>query len=141
MTIDQWKTERLLEEGCLRTVTTKITIDEEVWSKDAKYVERYDRFSLYLIRGNVDGRLTYIDIRPNGLHAHNVRAMMECVCFQARKLLQTGTWGESDLIDAWAGRQFRPRGTCEQCKSDENHFGAVSSPLDAIAKYLRLQSA
>jgi hypothetical protein len=59
----------------------------------------------------------------------NKNPLLEVVFDHARALLAGGT-PVRGLIAAWRGTQFEPRGVCPQ-------LGAiVSSPLDAVARYL-----
>ena len=65
----------------------------------------------------------------------DARAQLEVICRQASALLQLGAWGLDDLTQAWRGTKFEPSGICPQVQ------GIVSSPLDAVARYLGLRLA
>jgi hypothetical protein len=60
----------------------------------------------------------------------DARAQLEVICRQASTLLQIGAWDLGDITAAWRGTKFEPSGVCPQVQ------GLVSSPLDAIARYL-----
>jgi len=60
----------------------------------------------------------------------DARAQLEVICRQASTLMQLGAWGLADLTAAWRGTKFEPSGVCPQVA------GIVSSPLDAVARYL-----
>jgi hypothetical protein len=60
----------------------------------------------------------------------DARAQLEVICRQASALMQLGVWGLEDLQATWRGTKFSPAGFCPQV------CGFVSSPLDAVARYL-----
>jgi hypothetical protein len=65
----------------------------------------------------------------------NARAQLEVICRQASALLQANVWSQDDLVRAWRATQFDPAGLCPQVE------GIVSSPLDAVARYLEKRGA
>jgi hypothetical protein len=108
---------------------------------------------LYVILGSAEGRPVIINITlgrsaecdmrfdnptANELAtqaANDTRAMIEVCCQQATALLQADVWSVDDLIAQWRGTKFDPSGACPQVQ------GVVSSPLDAVARYLQQREA
>ena len=58
------------------------------------------------------------------------KALVEIVCREANQLLQRGAWDAASLVAAWRGTRFDPEGMCPQVQ------GLVSSPLDAVARWI-----
>lgn len=82
--------------------------------------------------------MRFTDSNANDLATQAVndtRAMIEVICRQATALLQADIWSIDDLIEQWRRTQFEPAGVCPQVQ------GVVSSPLDAVARYLQQRGA
>jgi hypothetical protein len=112
--------------------TAKLTIGaHDLYAQMAFAGDRPIYITITISRGaNVEG---YADPVADELATQIVddaRAQLEVICRQASTLLQLGAWGLGDLTAAWRGTKFEPSGVCPQVA------GIVSSPLDAVARYL-----
>lgn len=89
---------------------------------------------IYLHAGwDSGGVLRYLDLRlSNGLDA-NVRAALEIIVKHAKALVDGGVWTIEDMKTQWRGTHMDPSGICLQVR------GAVTSPLDAAARYIEMK--
>lgn len=99
----------------------------ETWTQKLT-IGGYDMYVHTCFEGD---RLVYLSIQLSGMYEHNIRALIEQVCMDARMMLDSGVISTDDLARSWRGREFEPNGHCPQLVS--TGLGAMPrSILDAV---------
>lgn len=131
-------------------VNAKLVVeDQDVYVKVAFYCDpggvpklAHIDVTLSSAGGAMDVMVTARDARNEATKTDNARAMIEMLCRQANALLASGVWEAEDLMDAWAGTTFDPKGQTKFPKIGGEEWKAiVSSPLDAVVRLLRARLA
>jgi hypothetical protein len=130
---------RIKEKSVFQTKYKTKSLPPNINSKTAR-LDIGNKKTIYPTAGyNERGEMIYIDIKI-GHQNHGsekfdceslqqLRALIEIVCELTNALLKFD-WKKADLMNNWRGSKCEPCGYCPQLKT------FVSSPLDAVARWL-----
>lgn len=140
-----WKqVEAKFQADALKSITRKLTIDDghrdhDLYVKIAFYHGRPVWVEITLSRMLASDNGTHTETaKENQVYRRMIesaRSSMEVICLHASLLLQSKRSTLKDLEEMWAATRFEPAGTCKNLEGEV----AVLSPLDAVAKLIRLR--